>query len=126
LVNILKHIEYWRSGAEDALDTAERLVSQGKHYHGLFFAHLALEKLLKAHICKSTGDLAPMLHSLPRLAELTGTEINEDFLRILAKINEFNIAGRYPALLDLPPSSEDADRYRNEAREVFQWLMSRL
>ena len=64
-----QQMDYWRSGADDDLEAAEQLVQLGKVRHGLFFAHLCLEKLLKAHICCTTQNHPPRIHNLVRLAE---------------------------------------------------------
>lgn len=47
-------------------------LNAAKIRHGLFLAHLALEKTLKAHVCRTTGELAPKTHNLVRLAEMAG------------------------------------------------------
>ncbi|MEN8127119.1 MAG: HEPN domain-containing protein [Planctomycetota bacterium] len=59
MVDIQKQIIYWSSGAEEDIAVAEELIGNKRYRHGLFFAHLALEKILKAHICKKTNELAP-------------------------------------------------------------------
>ncbi len=51
-IDIQKQIKYWQHGAVEDWDVAENLVDQQKVRHGLFFAHLALEKILKAHVCQ--------------------------------------------------------------------------
>jgi hypothetical protein len=45
----------------------------GRH----FFAHLSIEKALKALVVKATRDLAPLSHNLVLLAEKTGLEFQE-------------------------------------------------
>jgi HEPN domain-containing protein len=52
-------------------EVAIELVSINRFRHGLYFAHLALEKILKAHVCKETHDLAPKIHNLIDLTQLT-------------------------------------------------------
>ncbi len=69
MIDINKQIEHWRSGAFEDWNVANGLVEQGKIRHGLFFAHLALEKTLKAHVCRVKNDIAPPIHNLLRLAE---------------------------------------------------------
>ena len=71
MIDILKQIDYWRSGAEEDWSVAKKLVKEKKVRHGLFFAHLTMEKLVKAHVCKKTVDLAPRIHNLVRLAEIS-------------------------------------------------------
>lgn len=126
MVDIRKHIEYWRLGAEDALDSAERLIEQGKIRHGLFFAHLALEKLLKAHVCKTTGDMAPYVHNLVKLAEKAELNISDDQSKTLVRINDFNIEGRYPELLKRQPSRKVGMHYFEDAKRIYEWLMHQL
>jgi HEPN domain-containing protein len=69
MINIDKQIEHWLAGAAEDLDVACSLVDQGRIRHGLFFAHFALEKNLKAHVCRVRNDIAPPIHNLLRLAE---------------------------------------------------------
>ena len=69
MFDIGKQIAYWRDGAAEDWRVAQDLIKRRKVRHGLFFAHLALEKLLKALVCRRTQDLAPRIHSLVRLAE---------------------------------------------------------
>lgn len=52
-MNINKQIEYWKSGAVNDIDTAELLIRNNKLLHGLFFCHLVIEKIIKAHVVKT-------------------------------------------------------------------------
>ena len=124
MIDINKQINFWRSGGKEDLSVAGDLVNRNRIRHGLFFAHLALEKALKAHICRVTQDIAPRLHNLVRLAELAELEIRPYQIDILAEMNSFNIEGRYPDTLSSPPPQEEAQRYMTQAREVFQWLIN--
>jgi len=126
VIQIDKQIAYWRAGAEEDWTVASELVASGHSRHGLFFAHLALEKLLKAHVCRKTQDLAPRLHNLARLAELAGINPSEAQLDILAEMNAFSLEGRYPESLVPPPTSAEARDYLARSREVFEWLMMML
>jgi len=47
MVDIAKQIAFWRDGANEDWDVARQLVDTGRTRHGLFFAHLALEKYLR-------------------------------------------------------------------------------
>ena len=75
MIDIDKQISFWRNSAEEDLAVARDLVHRNRIRHGLFFAHLALEKALKAHVCCVTQDIAPRLHNLVRLAELAELDI---------------------------------------------------
>jgi len=125
-MDITRHIEYWRSGASEDWAVAAELVNAGRTRHGLFFAHLALEKLLKAHVCRTLGDLAPRIHSLLRLAERTDLSMSESQRLFLARFDQYQLEGRYPDMLPVAPDIKTARDELRQAQEVFAWLMQRL
>ncbi len=122
MIDIGKQIAHWRNSAEEDWSVAQDLVSRGKIRHGLFFAHLVLEKTLKAHVCKATGELAAKTHNLVRLSEKAGLKLSDDQIDLLADVSEFNIEGRYPEMLLPPPSCEEAAGYMVKIAEVLQCL----
>jgi HEPN domain-containing protein len=122
MVDIGKQIGYWRSGAEEDWSVGQHLVSRGSLRHGLFFAHLAMEKTLKAHVCRTSGELAPPIHNLVRLAEKAGVTLSEDQIDLLAEVNEFNIEGRYPHPNVPLPSVAEAKQYLTRIDEVLKCL----
>jgi len=122
MIDIDKQIAYWRDGASEDWDAAQELVGRGRTRHGLFFAHLALEKLLKAHVCCHTQDLAPRIHPLLRLADLAGLTLSDEQREFLAWFDQYQIEGRYPDTLLPAPSVEMARAEMARAQEVFQWL----
>ncbi|MHC4772116.1 MAG: HEPN domain-containing protein [Planctomycetota bacterium] len=126
MVDIHKQISYWRSGAEEDVIVAAELIGNKRYRHGLFFAHLALEKILKAHICKKKNELAPRIHNLVRLSEVAAIELDEDILDHLADMNEFNLEGRYPIQYIDTASNPEANSYLNKTKEVIQWLVEQL
>ncbi len=126
MVDINKQIEFWRNGASEDLEVARELISNKRYRHGLFFLHLALEKILKAHVCRNINDIAPRIHNLVRLAETTSLNLEQYFVNILAELNAFNIEGRYPDSTFIPVTHNEAADYLKRAEEVFQWLMYQL
>lgn len=65
--------------------------------HCLFFAHLTLEKLLKAHFVKdNASDFPPKTHNLLVLISQTNLSPLPDHLKTLSQVNQFQIDGRYP------------------------------
>jgi len=74
-MDVEKQIDYWRQGSTEDWEVAVRLVKDGKSRHGLFFAHLAPEKL-KALVCRHTRDIPPRIHNLTRLSQLAGRTSN--------------------------------------------------
>jgi HEPN domain-containing protein len=126
MIDVEKQVAYWRAGSAEDWDIAQELIDGGRLRHGLFFAHLALEKLLKAHVCRRTQDLAPRLHNLVRLAEIADLPLDDDHIDLLAEMNPFNIEGRYPDLLIPLPSPKEARDYLRRSDEVYRWLMNLL
>jgi HEPN domain-containing protein len=125
-IDVQKQIDYWRNGAGEDWEVGIGLVVQGKTRHGLFFVHLALEKRLKAHVCQATQEVAPRIHSLLRLAELSALVFPAERLDFLSRFDQYNIAGCYPGTLEPLPSQDELARDTQMARAVFEWLMARL
>jgi HEPN domain-containing protein len=126
MVDVGKQVAFWREGAIEDWAVAGELIAIGHSRHGLFFAHLALEKLLKACIVKQTGDLAPRSHNVVRLAEIAQLSLSETVTDLLAEMNIFNIEGRYPDSLAAPLSQDEAQSMMERAGEVFEWLTNQL
>lgn len=105
---------------------AQDLMTQSRIRQALFFAHLALEKALKAHVCRQINDLAPRIHNLIRLAEIGAVHPSQDYEDVLAEMNAFNLEGRYPDMLMPPPNLAEAQDYLKRSEEVLQWLLSQL
>ena len=126
MTDVAKQVAFWRDSSEEDWDVAAELIKTRHARHGLFFAHLALEKLLKALVVQKMEDLAPRLHSLVRLAELAGLSPDEKQIDTLAEMNAFNIEGRYPELVMAPPSQAEAKRLLRRAEEVRVWLTAQL
>jgi HEPN domain-containing protein len=126
MVDIGKQITHWRLSADEDWEVARGLVAGGKVRHGLFFAHLALEKILKAHVCKATDELSPPIHNLIRLVERAGLPLSQQQRELLAEANAFNIEGRYPGTEMSLPSAEEVAAYILRTGELLEWLNDRL
>ncbi len=126
MIDINKQISFWRQGASEDFEVARELILNKRARHGLFFLHLSLEKLIKAHVCKNTNDIAPRIHNLIRLSEAASLFFEQSFTDLLAELNAFNIEGRYPDSTIIPVSQGEAIDYLNRAEEVFTWLMNQL
>ena len=126
MINIDRQIVHWRKGAEEDWEVAQELVSRRRIRHGLFFAHLSLEKILKAHVCSNINDIAPPVHNLTRLANLSGLTIDEDLRDLLADVSPFNIETRYPDMLIPEPSFEEARAYMQRIEAAFTWLTAQF
>lgn len=91
------YIAYWKTTADKDWVAAGHLLEKGDYLHCLFFAHLTLEKLLKAHFVKdNTSDFPPKTHNLLVLISQTNLSPLPDHLKTLSQVNQFQIDGRYP------------------------------
>ena len=125
-IEIQKQIDYWRDGSDEDWVVAEELIETERIRHELFFAHLALEKMLKAHVCRETEHLAPKIHNLVRLAKLSKLPFSKPHEIFLSRFDMYQLEGRYPDRLPAPPKKSEAKKELQTAREVRQWLKKQL
>jgi HEPN domain-containing protein len=127
--DVYKTLKYWLEGAAYDLETAKSLLESKRFPHALFFAHLALEKVLKALVVKSTEEHAPYTHSLTLLANKTKIEFPDSVLDQLAEYIEFHLESRYPdEKKDFYQrcTQEFAHKKFNEMEGLYQWLIGKL
>ena len=95
-MDVQQHVEYWLTGSQDDIEAAAVLLEKRKIGQSLFFAHLAIEKVLKAHVSKVTETIPPRTHDLLRLARLAGLSVPESRSVFLARLQRYCLEGRYP------------------------------
>jgi HEPN domain-containing protein len=125
-MDVAKQIEYWRVGSVEDLDAAKSMLDRGHIRHALFFAHLALEKAIKAHVVKATRETPPKMHNLVRLADIATLSLSDDTRSFLEAFNVFQLEGRYPDVAQAVVDKKSARERMAKAEEVHQWLMSQL
>lgn len=91
----------------------------------VFFCHLALEKILKAHVSEIREEMPPKSHDLIYLIRLAGMDLPSHYLDFIGKINTASIPTRYPE--DLQRALEDYPRavvrqYLKQTETIVQWL----
>lgn len=126
IMNTQKQIQYWIAGAEEDIDVAGELMEKKRYRYALFFSHLALEKILKAHYCRASQNIPPKIHNLCRLAELSGIIIDEKRMEFLRGFNVYQMEGRYPGEGTVIISSESAQTDFQLAMEMAEWLKSQF
>ncbi len=89
---------YWIQIAEYDLETARAMHQTGRFLYVGFMCHQVAEKSLKAVIAAS-GTMPPKVHSLVRLAELSGLAdvLNTGRKELLNELSPLNIEARYPS-----------------------------
>jgi len=91
------YILYWKNTAARDWTFAGQSVRLKQYAYALFFAHLVLEKLCKAHWVKDNkGNHPPKIHNLVRLIEQSALNFSEEEMEFFRKMNQFQLEGRYP------------------------------
>jgi len=127
--DVEKTVQYWLDGAEYDMGVAEAMYEKEKFPYALFMGHLAVEKLLKALVVKTTREHAPYTHSLSLLAEKSDINIPQKILKRLARFMEFHFEAQYPKeqkKFYKKCTKEFTSKKMNEIREVYVWLKERL
>ncbi len=115
----------WIEMAEYDLETARHMLVTGRYLYVVFMCHLALEKMLKAHVTEVTQAVPPRSHDLIFLIRKSNLDLPQSYLEFVGKINNVSIPTRYPADLQraLREYTKDVVRhYLEQTEEVLQWL----
>ena len=122
--NIQKHIDHWKNGATEALETAEILIGKNKNLFGLFFCHLAIEKQLKSLYVKNKEDFPPKTHKLLFLSNNAGIEIDNKMKLFFSELMEFQLEGRYPEFNLIQPSQDKTIEIFEKTKDALKWLQN--
>ncbi|HKK63630.1 MAG TPA: HEPN domain-containing protein [Bacteroidales bacterium] len=126
MVTIKKQIDYWINAAEDDLLTADLLIREKRILHGLFFCHLVIEKAIKAHVVKKTGEVAPRSHNLIYLSEKSDLKFKEETEIFIGILMKYQLQGRYPDYNPLLPDITKVNAYFNKTKNLLIWLKEML
>lgn len=126
MVDIKKQIQYWADEADAAAHSAGILVKKKRYLHGLFFCHLTIEKIAKAHVVKATKQIPPRSHNLFRLLENAGIAVTDGDAEFLGILMKYQLEGRYPGYNPQIPDKKTVKRYFRKTREFLSWLKKKL
>ena len=126
MIDIEKQIRYWREGSLEEWQVTKDLLAKKHVRQALFWAHLTLEKMLKAHVCKHTRDLAPRSHNLAHLGHLAELDLTPEQIKFLLTMNEFNMEGRYPEHQPPIPEANEVKDMMRHSEELLTWLTKKL
>jgi len=83
-----QHIDYWVDTSENDWVTVDALYTTKRYLHCLFWAHLVLEKLAKAHWVKNHEEnIPPKVHNVVWLLEESGVEMLPEDMMFLEVFN---------------------------------------
>ena len=125
-----EHIDYWVQTAKDDWDAVEKMYQSKVYIHGLFFAHLYLEKLCKALWVKNNISNTPSkIHNLIKVldeADITYSLEQKDFMNIM---NGFQLEGRYPDYLNRLYKlykKDNTGEILEQVKTLGEWLQQQL
>ena len=125
-MDVSKQIDYWRTSGDEDFAAAESLLERGHLRHCLFFAHLAIEKILKAHVTRQINDIPPRIHNLVRLAEKAELSLDTEQTSFLRSFDIFQLEGRYPDSTQILLDSKAAQEKLSKAGDIIKWLKEQL
>ena len=126
MINTKKQIEYWETAATEDLDSAKILIEKNRLLHGLFFCHLVVEKIIKAHVVKQTKEIAPRSHNLIFLSEKANLEFEKDDEIMLGILMKYQLQGRYPDYNPIIPDQSKVNDYLVKTEKLLTWLKEKL
>jgi HEPN domain-containing protein len=126
MIDIPKQIEYWATSSDEDFAAAQSLLEKGHFRHCLFFAHLAIEKMLKAHVTRQTKDVPPHIHNLIRLSEMAGLSLDPEQADFLRRFDMYQLEGCYPELSHTIIDLKAAKERLALAGDILKWLNVQL
>ena len=109
-------VKFWLESANEDWEFAVEIWKSGKRLHNaLFFAQLALEKILKALHYQKKEDHPLLTHDLVLLASKADLDLNDKEKEEFKEISSFNTSARY----------DDYKRsFRTKATETYvgKWM----
>lgn len=116
-------VRRWREDAAEDMDLARRILEMKKPARAMFFAHLALEKALKALVIRVTEKTPPKIHNLLILAERADVRLDDKRQMFLSAMNHYQIAGRYSLTSECGVDSSSAAQDLQVTERMFEWLI---
>lgn len=123
-------INYWLKSALLDWERVESMYINNDIVGSLFFVHLSLEKILKAHWVKhNTKDIPPKTHNLSILYIQCNLDLIKDDVLFLEGVNAFNLEARYPDYkfsLYKFYTKENTKEIIIQAKKILQCLQEKL
>lgn len=79
-MTLRKDTQNWLALAEYDLETARHMLVTGRYLYVIFMCHLALEKMLKAHVTEVTQTIPLKTHDLIYLVKKCALELPQNYL----------------------------------------------
>ena len=124
-----KRILEWLKQADYDMDTADFMCKGGRYFYAVFMCHLAIEKALKGLYQQNLQETPPKTHNLIYLLNKIGLRPDENRGRVITRLNEANIATRYPDDIDKLQSDytkEITAQILTQAKGALEWIKQQL
>lgn len=115
----------WVETSNYDIATACAMFKTKRYVYVIFLCHLAVEKLLKAIVCKVNQKIPPKTHDLFLLLKLSNLKIPKEHQLLVAHLNTASIPTRYPediSKLTKQYNRVAAEKYLNETKGFLKWL----
>jgi HEPN domain-containing protein len=100
-----------------------------RYFYAVFMCHLSLEKALKGFYFEKLQDIPPKMHNLVSLMNKIGVKPPEVLGKFIVRLNEANIATRYPESLENLQKAYTKDitiDIISNTKEVLAWIKQQL
>lgn len=91
-----------------------------------FFCHLSIEKIIKAHVVKSTNEIPPKSHNLFLLSEKAKLQVSEDDELFFGVLMKYQLEGRYPDFNPATPNKSVVVGYLLKTKALLKCLIEKL
>ena len=124
------HVIYWKETAESNWQAAQGLFLTGQHLECLFFAHLVIEKLSKAHwVQDNVDDYPPRTHNVLKLWSATTLQPTPAQELTATELNTFQMEGRYQDYQRIASQRATQAFTRallDDTEQLRAWLLNKL
>ena len=124
-------VTYWIEMSDYDFDTAKAMLETKRYLYVAFMCHQTIEKILKAYWSKVLEEPPLKIHSLSRLAEKSGLDIDmsEEQTDFIDELEPLNIEARYPSYKERLMKSLTSNRCKDLIEltdKLRTWIKSKL
>lgn len=119
----------WLRQADYDMNTAEFMFDGARYFYAVFMCHLSIEKALKGLYYEKLKKAPPKVHNLVYLLNKIALTPPEPLSRFIVKLNEANIATRYPEDLGELQKNYTENVVKDivlKSKEVLAWIKERF
>lgn len=126
-----ERVNYWVNIADYDYETALALMETKRYLYVAFMCHQVIEKLLKAYWSKVLDEPPLKIHTLSRLAEISGilSMMTQEQIDFILNIQPMNIESRYPEYMQeliKGLNMNVCQHYLDETEKFRTWIKEKL